>query len=479
MNTVSLQKSLSRKPQSEVLLISCYELGHQPAGLSVPLGFLRREGLAADAMDVSVEGFDAAKIIDTKFVGISVPMHTALRLGVSIAREIRHLNPDCHICFYGLYAALNCDYLLAEIADSVIGGEVEGALTALTKQVLSTAHTEQITELPEGVTTKTQSAAPVLKRLDFAPFERTALPSLERYAHLDLNGEQRLTGYVEASRGCLHNCTHCPIPSVYGGRFFVVPADVVLENIRQLVATGAQHITFGDPDFLNGPTHSLRLVRRLHKEFPHLTFDCTVKVEHILEHQKLFKEFAECGCLFVVSAVESLSDEVLLRLEKGHSREDVTQALRILRDAGITLRPSLVSFTPWTTLDDFIEVLDWVEREGLIDAVDPVQYSIRLLVPPGSLLLDRADSRQWFGDLRQESFSYEWQHPDKRLDELQQQIARVVEAAAQQNEDAMQTFYRIRELAYKIRGDERAATIEPYIAANRLKPPRLTEAWFC
>ena len=457
-----------------VLLISCYELGHQPAGLSLPLGFLRREGIAAEAMDVSVEGFDAAKVLNAKFVGISVPMHTALRLGVSIAREVRKLNPDCHICFYGLYAALNSDYLLADVADSIIGGEFEAALTALIKQVLSGASAT----LPEGVTTQTQHAAPIRQRLNFAPADTTALPTLERYAHLEMNGEARLTGYVEATRGCLHNCTHCPIPPVYGGRFFVVPADVVMENIRRMVSAGAQHITFGDPDFLNAPTHSLRLVRRMHEEFPHLTFDCTIKVEHILEHEKLFAEFAECGCLFVVSAVESLSDEVLMRLEKGHSREDVNRALAILRDAEITLRPSLVSFTPWTTLNDFIDVLDWVECEGLIDAVEPVQYSIRLLVPPGSLLLERADSCQWFGDLRQESFSYEWQHPDPRMDALQQQVARLVEQAAQQGEDALQTFYRIRSLAYRMRGDESVEAIAPFIAA-RLKPPRLTEAWFC
>ncbi|MEW6127201.1 MAG: CUAEP/CCAEP-tail radical SAM (seleno)protein [Acidobacteriota bacterium] len=465
---------------ADVVLISTYELGHQPAGIAMPLGFFKREGIRADALDVSVEGFDAEKISRAKFIGISVPMHTALRLGVAIAQEIRRINADGHICFYGLYASLNSDYLLDTVADSIIGGEFETALVELIKKVL--ARDENATErlsIPAGVKTRLQAAMPVLARLSFSKPERTAMPGLERYARLDWQGEQRLAGYTEASRGCLHHCTHCPIPPIYEGRFFAVPREVVLEDIRQLVEAGAAHITFGDPDFLNGPTHALRVTESLHQAFPHLTFDFTAKIEHIIKHRELFKSFARYGCIFVVSAVEALSDEVLMRLEKRHTRNDVTDALNILREAGIAMRPSLVSFTPWTTLDDFIEVMDFVERENLIDAVDPVQYSIRLLVPPGSRLLEREETSLWLGKLNQPAFTYDWQHPDARMDELQRQVAVLVEGAAQRNEDTAVTFYRIRELAKVRRGDELAVRNQALLATHRIKPPRLTEAWFC
>jgi radical SAM superfamily enzyme YgiQ (UPF0313 family) len=478
MNIISLQKTVLRHPlgnqTTDVLLISCYELGHQPAGISMPLGFLRREGIHAEAIDLSVEGFDAAKIKQANFIGISVPMHTALRLGANVAEEIRKINKDCHICFYGLYASLNADYLLKTVADSIIGGEFETPLIHLVKAIEAKEPLNV-----EGVKTKTVEAAPVLARLNFAKPERKVLPELKLYARLQYQGEERLVGYVEASRGCLHYCTHCPIPSVYGGRFFIVQADVLLDDIRSLVAAGAQHITFGDPDFFNGPMHSLRIIRAMHEEFPHLTFDCTIKIEHIIKHKELLAEFAQLGCIFVVSAVESLSDKVLAHLEKGHTQEDVYTALEILRNAGIALRPSLVSFTPWTTLDDFIEVLDFVETENLIDALDPVHFSIRLLVPPGSILLEREETKRWLGRLNQEMFTYEWQHPDRRLDELQKQVANIVERAAQTNEDAMQTFYQIRDLAYLMRGDDATSLARANISSLRIRPPRLTEAWFC
>jgi hypothetical protein len=214
-------------------------------------------------------------------------------------------------------------------------------------------------------------------------------------------------------------------------------------------------------------------------EFPDLTFDFTAKVEHILKQRSLMPEFARLGCLFVVSAVESLSDTVLAHLEKGHTRADVAEMLDILNGAGIAPRPSFVSFTPWTTIDDYIEALEFIEEHGLINHVDAVQYSIRLLIPPGSLLLARAETAAWIGPLNQESFTCEWRHPDPRMDELHKQVSALVERAAGGEEEAEAIFCGVRNLAYAARGSGSPARARPRAAPLRLKPPRLTEAWFC
>jgi radical SAM superfamily enzyme YgiQ (UPF0313 family) len=453
-----------------ILLVSCYELGHQPLAVASPLAFLERAGFAAEALDISVEEFDADKAARAGLVAISVPMHTALRLGVRVATLIRRINPGCHICFYGLYASLNAEYLLAHCGDSVIGGEFESALVALA-EALGAGRSGAV----EGVHLRGHAAGPVLTRLAFALPSRSALPRLKKYAHLDRDGRKDLVGYVEASRGCLHLCLHCPIPPVYGGRFFVVPQEIVLADIRQLVGDGATHVTFGDPDFLNGPGHSLAMVRAMHAEFPSLTFDFTAKVEHIIEREELFPELRALGCAFMISAVESLSETVLANLEKGHTRADVSRALKIVRDAGIAFRPTWVAFTPWTTLEDYLDMFEFVEREGLIDHVDPVQFTLRLLVPPGSALLTRDAITPYLGPLDQAAFIHRWTHPDPRMDVLQREASRLVEAAA--TEDAAATFYRLKALAYSTAG--LPSQPEPALAPDRRRPPRLTEAWFC
>jgi radical SAM superfamily enzyme YgiQ (UPF0313 family) len=457
-----------------ILLIACYELGHQPLGVASPLGFLGQAGYTPDALDIAVERLDVERVARARFIGIAVPMHTALRLGVRVAERIRALNPTCHICCYGLYASLNAEYLLAHGVDSVIGGEFEGPLVALI-EALDSGRDGAV----DGVSQSGQVSGPFLRHLEFRVPNRSGLPPLEQYAQLERDGIRSPVGYVEASRGCKHHCLHCPIPPVYGGRFFAVPQEIVLEDIRRLVRSGAQHITFGDPDFLNGPTHALRVTRAMHAEFPTLSFDFTAKIEHILEQRELFPEFAQLGCLFMVSAVESLSDTVLAQLEKGHTRADVFEALTITRQAAIALRPSLVSFTPWTTFEDYLDVFEVVEREGLIDHVDPVQYAIRLLIPPGSMLLERAAVRPFLGSLDEAAFTYQWTHPDPRMDALHRAVTLLVEESTKADEDQAVTFERVRALAYAACDGREPSVVTGTARLRRSRPPRLTEPWFC
>jgi radical SAM superfamily enzyme YgiQ (UPF0313 family) len=455
------------KGPGEILLVACYELGHQPLAVAWPAAFLEGAGYAPAVLDLSVEPFDADKVARARLVAISVPMHTALRLGAGVAARVRAANPRCHVAFYGLYAALNAGWLLAHGADSVLSGEVEGALVDLARDLELRGDGREVRPL----------RPPVLQKLEFPVPRRAKLPSLKKYAHVEKEGRLELAGYVEASRGCKHLCRHCPIPPVYGGRFFVVPEAVVLADVRQQVAAGASHITFGDPDVLNGPGHALRVAEALHAEFPDLTFDVTAKIEHLLRHRDRLPALARLGCIFVVSAAESLNDAVLARLDKGHTRRDIVAALHAVRAAGIALRPTWVPFTPWTTLDDYRELFAFVEDQGLVDAIDPVQYAVRLLVPPGSLLLERGALEPFLGGLVEDAFHYRWTHPDARMERLQAAVAALVAEAADRREDAALTFQRVRRLAEESAGVAPREIVPP--AADRPRPPRLTEPWFC
>jgi len=321
------------------------------------------------------------------------------------------------------------------------------------------------------------AVTPVLAKLAFPVPAREALPALKKYAHIERDGQRELVAYVESSRGCKHACRHCPIPPIYGGRFFVVPVETVLADVRQQVEAGATHVTFGDPDFLNGPRHALAVARALHAEFPGVTFDFTAKVEHLLRERTHLAELAALGGAFIVSAAESLDDRVLDYLAKGHTRADLAAALAATRAAGIALRPTWVAFTPWTTLDGYREWLDFLAAERLVDHVDPVQYGIRLLVPPGSLLLDLPEMRAHLGELVPGGFHYRWIHPDPCVDRLADDVAALVAAAAERDEDTAVTFDRVRALAAAAAG---AAPPRPLaLAAGRRRPPRLTEPWFC
>jgi radical SAM superfamily enzyme YgiQ (UPF0313 family) len=458
---------------SDILLLSCYELGHQPLSLAWPLARLRAAAFEAEAVDLAIDQFPAYAARRARVVAIAVPMHTALRIGVDAARRVRSTNSTAYIVFYGLYAWLNREYLLheAQLADAVLAGEYETALVGLTQAVLNGEDPSTV----EGVTTRTHTAAPQLIRTALPLPARDALPPLERYAfYVDTSGG-RPSGYVEASRGCLHTCRHCPVVPVYNGRFFVVPQATVLADIRQQVQAGADHITFGDPDFLNGPRHALEITRQLHAEHPHLTFDFTTKVEHILEHRELMPLFAEYGATFVVSAFEATSDLVLAQLHKGHTVADMDAALAILRAAGIAPQPTFMPFTPWTTLEDYLQLLNWIRAHGLVAHVPAVQLSIRMLIPPASALLADNTGAPWLGALDGPNFTYTWTHPDRRMDELQQQVACIAEGAA--DDDPYPASAAIERAAYSLA--ELVPPAPQVMPVGAVPPPRLSEHWFC
>jgi radical SAM superfamily enzyme YgiQ (UPF0313 family) len=434
-----------------VLLVSTYELGHQPLHVASPAAALRAAGHEVRCLDLSVDQWDPALAEWADRVAFSVPMHTAMRLAMRAAQALGSARPELPVCFYGLYAPVSRDLTLGRLADRVIAGEYERALVAWV------GSGEPGPELD-------------LARQQFERPARELLPPLERYAHLALGGEERLVGYVEASHGCVHTCRHCPVPTVYEGRIRIVRADSVLEDVEQLVEMGARHITFGDPDFLNGRKHSLAVVRAMHQRFPELTFDCTVKVEHILEFPQVWPELSRSGCLFVVTAMECMSDAILERLGKGHTARDAADAIALLREHGIEPRPSFMPFTPWTTLDDVVELLDFVARHDLVGNVDPVQYTIRLLLPEGSLLLDHPDMQPYLGGYDAERLSWTWSAEDPEMDELQARLGALAESAAAASEDPARTYERIRAEVGA------GAQIEAGSVEGR---PRLTEPWFC
>ena len=354
------------------------------------------------------------------------------------------------------------------LADSVLSGEYEAPLLELAAALSSGQSLNSI----DGLTTAKKETSPSLIRLPFLKPDRSKLPALDHFVN---QGYHSVAGYTEASRGCLHTCTHCPVVPVYDGRFFITPIETVMADIRQQVTAGARHITFGDPDFLNGPGHALKVARALNNEFPNLTFDFTTKVEHILEKAELLPELRRLGAAFVVSAFESVSEQVLTRLEKGHTAADMDQALEILARADLPVQPTLVAFTPWTTFEDYLALLDWIRTRNLIQHIPAVQLSIRLLIPPNSALLKQADIHQWIGPLDAPNFTYNWNHSDPRMDQLQNQVAQIAEIAG--NDDPYGTFAKIERAAYFLTGKEPPRWERPSIPD--LPPPRLTEDWFC
>jgi hypothetical protein len=452
-----------------ILLISTYELGHQPFGLASPAAWLRHAGFNVSCLDLSREPLRVDAVRQAEFVAFYLPMHTATRLAGKVAPEVRRLNPGAHLCLYGLYAPLNSDYLRGLGAGTILGGEFE-------EELVRAAHRVRDGVAPHALAPPEKHIS--LARLNFLTPDRQGLPALSRYARLELpEGGSRVAGYTEASRGCKHRCRHCPVTPVYNGHFRVVPREIVLEDVRRQVEAGAQHVTFGDPDFFNGIRHAVSLITDVHRQFPSLTYDVTIKVEHLLKHSEHIRTLRETGCLFVTTAVESIDDGILARLEKGHTHADFRRVAGLFRNAGLALSPTFVAFTPWISVEGYSEFLDAVAELNLVEHVAPIQLGIRLLIPAGSRLLELADVRGLVGPFDGANLIYPWRHADSRVEDLYGRVQEVIRGGIERKDSRRSVFNRVRAEAAKASGAE---IVMPVTAGlSRAAVPYLTEPWYC
>ena len=449
---------------TRIVLISPYELGRQPFGLAEPARWLDDAGFDVVCCDLAIERLPADALGAAAMVAIYLPMHTATRIAFEMLPKIRGLVPDAVLCAYGLYAPVNARGLGRLGVHTVIGGEYEPHLLELAERVRAGTPRPAL-----GVVNDTAKIA-------FRTPLRNALPDLERYAGLAMpDGTSRALGFAEASRGCKHLCRHCPVVPVYKGRFRIVPVDVIVADIAQQVAMGAQHISFGDPDFLNGPTHALRVARALHDAFPQLTWDATVKIEHIVRYPGHIETLAENGCLFLISAVESIDDSILARLAKGHDAADFERAVAISRAAGLHLTPTFVPFTPWTTVEGYRTLLERLIELRLVENVPAVQLSIRLLVPAGSHLFEIDGFADLVDPFDDDMLGWPWRHPDPAVDALQTRIQAIAEAAAESDEPRRTTFERIWRCVHEALGDA-APALPGDVGAPT---PMHSEPWYC
>jgi radical SAM superfamily enzyme YgiQ (UPF0313 family) len=473
------------KITAKIVLISTYELGRQPFGLASPAAWLRKRGHAVVCRDLARQDLDESSVRAADLIAIYLPMHTATRLAAELLPALRTLNPEAHLCCYGLYAPMNEKYLRSLGVETILGGEFESGLVHLVERLSGRGANANRNAAHENGSADTPSYQAVqeeplisLERLAFEVPDRSGMPALQKYAHLIIPGDGfRIVGSTEASRGCKHRCRHCPIVPVYNGVFRVVPREIVLEDVRRQVAAGAQHISFGDPDFFNGIGHALPLVEEFHREFPEVTYDVTIKIEHLKKYEDQISKLQATGCLFVISAVESVDDAVLVALDKGHTRADFLHVVKTLRALDLVLHPTLVPFSPWTTLQGYLDLLRVLAEQGLTENVAPIQLGIRLLIPEGSRMLELEDIRRVIEPFDAKSLAYPWKNADPRVDELSTAVQEMAAAADRQKLPRTAAFEQIWKAAHRAAG---VSTPEmPTSAHPTQSVPFLSEPWYC
>jgi hypothetical protein len=177
----------------------------------------------------------------------------------------------------------------------------------------------------------------------------------------------------------------------------------------------------------------------------------------------------QTGCLFVTSAVESIEDDVLAKLDKGHCRKDFIAVAEDCRQFGLTLAPTFIPFTPWTTIESYVRLLQLLVELDLVENVAPIQLALRLLIPNGSRLLELPDIQAVVTDFDRPALLHRWKHADPRVDATAAQATRLVAGGGSRRE----IFQRLWNLA----ADKPLP--ENFHLVARAAIPYMDEPWYC
>ena len=427
----------------KILLLSFYDLGKQPKIISELYKKLDNGSNQIDIVDYSIEEKNLT-LDNYDVLGIYASMHTASVLAEQYLRDRKLPNK---LFVFGLYANVFSEmFSNFQSIHSFDSDELESLLEVQLNPNYSFKHS-----VPD----------------------RTILPSITDYSHIVDGSNNLIAGSVETTYGCKHECTHCPVPIEFKGMFKTFGTEKIITDVTNQVEEGAKHISFNDPDFFNGPKHALKILQLLNEKHPSITYDSTIKVEHILKYPDYFQELKNLNMLFVISAFETTNDHVLNILQKNHSFNDLNKAVELSLENNIDIRPTWMPFSPWTEQNDLISIIKLIENYKLRETVDPIQLTIKLLVPKNSLILKRPEMKEYLLDYDPASFSYAWQYKFPNIDNIQNELFTYVLQHESENE---YTQYLGLVDILESHTNETLLNSEKY--SQRIVP-KLSETWFC
>ena len=427
----------------KILLTSFYDLGKQPKIIAEIVDRYNSAEIDFDFFDFSVEDQNI-NLENYDVLGIYAPMHTATILSIEYIKDKKLPNK---MFTFGLYGSVLEDFnsSIRYIKD------IESDELALFLEINDDHQFSLKNNIPN----------------------RQIFPDISNYAHLVDGSNNIIAGSVETTYGCKHSCTHCPVPISFNGTFKTYSLEKIISDVENQVNQGAKHISFNDPDFFNGPIHALKILESLNKKFPTITYDSTIKVEHIIKYKKYFKELSSLNMVFVISAFETTNDLVLSILEKNHTSNDLNTSIEISQDFGIDVRPTWMPFSPWTELNDLLNIVNLIEKYKLRETVDPIQLTIKLLIPKHSLIIKKPEINKYLGNYEKNSLSFKWEYENNDVEKLQSSLFDFILNNSELNEHKQ--YLGMVNIIEKCT-DTKLLTNSSYDFKN---VPKLSETWFC
>jgi anaerobic magnesium-protoporphyrin IX monomethyl ester cyclase len=293
----------------------------------------------------------------------------------------------CRVLVSGSDATDHPELYLEAGAEFVLIGEAERTLVELCARLLRgdagdpAAVAGVCTRAPTGELVQT-APRPFIRDLDSLPFPAWDLVDVDRYRRVWGSRHGYHSMNVVSTRGCPYHCNWCAKP-IYGQRYAVRSAESVAEELAWLKGRYAPgHVAFADDIFGLQPGWVERFAAAVARRDAAIPFKCLSRADLLGEH--VVAALRAAGCRTVWLGAESGSQRILDAMEKGTRVEQIRDAARRLRAAGIEVGFFLQFGYPGETRDD-IE-----KTRALVRECQPDDIGISVSYPlPGTRFHER------------------------------------------------------------------------------------------
>ena len=329
--------------------------GHSVSVYAPGSGGSEREVLA----NIVAEGPDV--------VGLSVttPYYLA---ALSLVRAIRIRFPDVVVVLGGAHPTALPEQTLRDIpAHLAVIGEGERTLLEILERLKrgdrGFAGIPGTARLVEDAVVLAPARPPVAD-LDSLPLPaRDLLPPLRAQRPTPASYRRLPQGVLFTSRGCPFRCSFCDT-SVFGQSFRArSPAAVCAEIDHLVIRHGAREIRFFDDDFAHDRARALAICERLRHRKPRIPWTCLMNAHEA--DAELLAAMRRSGCWQVLFGIESASPHVLKRLRKPLTLEQARRAIRLAREAGLSVRADFLVGTPGETLEEMRRTVEFAIHSGV------------------------------------------------------------------------------------------------------------------
>jgi len=227
---------------------------------------------------------------------------------------------------------------------------------------------------------------PFIHHLDDLPLPRHDLLPLKKYRAPLVGGPY---AFVVTSRGCPGGCRFCIKHVSYGQSIRFRSPENILAELELLVGLGVRHIHMYADLFTVSREQVMGLCEGILERGLRIRWTCNSRVDFV--DPEMLRTMARAGCWMISWGIESGSEEVLRRAGKGIRLEQVEQALRWAKEAGIRNWGYFIIGLPGETEETIQQTI----RLALRLPLDLALFHIAAPYP-GSPLFFEVVEKRWF-----------------------------------------------------------------------------------